>query len=112
MDIAYEEAILSYQRNVTEMVMKRYVNDKESIEHDELILSCIGILAMKPEIIRVYISHKYNISSQAVIKYFTKQFLINLGHSTDLCEDILEELSKYYIDIVDNFTPIITRIRT
>lgn len=105
-------AILSYQRNVTEMVMKRYVNDKESIEHDELILSCIGILAMKPEIIRVYISHKYNISSQAVIKYFTKQFLINLGHSTDLCEDILEELSKYYIDIVDNFTPIITRIRT
>ena len=85
LDIAYEEAILSYQRSVTEMVMKRYVNDKESIEHDELILSCIGILAMKPEII---------------------------GHSTDLCEEILEELSKYYIDIVDNFTPIITRVRT
>lgn len=43
------------------MVMKRYVNDKEFIEYDELIFFCIGIFVMKFEIIRVYILYKYDI---------------------------------------------------
>lgn len=111
LEIAYEEPILEYQRSTTDLIMKRYMNKTYKSE-DQFILSFIGLIAIKPDIIREYAHGNYNFSSTSAIEYNIDQYIYTLGCDPSLGETVMSELNKYHIDIVENFTPAIIKIRT
>lgn len=118
----------SYQRFYHEIMMdikfkdfirEKSISDLKSIfngnkDDEEVIFSCIYISSLLPSIVE-YIQNDTCIKfdQSTIIAQFLKQLTQYLNNNNDIntCAFITDELNNFYLNIVDNFTPIIAKIK-
>ena len=81
---------------------------QRTVSQEEALLSCLGIMAIKPALVNYVRHNPHQIPDDTVLHYYTSQQVNVLGLPEKTAEEILAILRKYYIALVDCFTPIMT----
>lgn len=74
------------------------------------LLSCLSIMAIKPALVNYALNHRGEITTDTYVRYYMEQQLHVLGLPDSHADFIISILKRYYINIADMFTPIMTRL--
>ena len=79
-------------------------------DSDQALLSCLGIMSIKPALVKAARSENNTLTTDAIIRYYLEQQLHVLGMSPEHAETIQGILKKYYYNLAEAFTPIMTKL--
>lgn len=82
-----------------------YCNDPEYIA-----LATLSITSIKPALVGHALSHPQIVASDHYLEYYLNQQMHYLGISPHPANFYISLLHEYYINIVDHFTPIFTKL--
>lgn len=87
--------------------LMKYTAAKDS---DQAFLSCLGIMSIKPALVKAACSENNTLTTDAIIRYYLEQQLHVLGMPSSHAEIIQGILKKYYYNLAEAFTPIMTKL--
>lgn len=108
LDIAETPEVRVYVQEHILAALRTYLPEKA--DEEIYLLTCASISALKPALIRAYYEHLGSVSIQALMRYYLDRYLWFFKEDPSLCDELLAELGLYYIDVVDNFTPVFTKL--
>lgn len=84
---------------------------KKPIEDENyFLLTYYSILGLKPSLILAGRTHNNELDTKRIMEYYLQEYIYFLGEDNALKQEILSLLESYYFDLVDNYTPIVSRI--
>ena len=87
-------------------VLMKYT--QRTVNQEEALLSCLSIMAIKPALVQYARQNPGQISAEAMLRYYVEQQISVLGLPESHADDTLDTLKKYYINLADCFTPVMT----
>ena len=87
-------------------VLMKYT--QRTVNQEEALLSCLSIMAIKPALVQYARQNPEQISAEAMLRYYVEQQISVLGLPESHADDTLDTLKKYYINLADCFTPVMT----
>ncbi len=106
--LSSEPDFYKYTYNNVIHALRRYMRKNTSEEN--YLLACVTLVNMAPAVINAVHDPNNHISLETSLRYYLTQYILLWGEDSGLCEKVINELNMYYIDMVDNFTTIFTKI--
>ncbi len=81
-------------------------------EEVEKIFMAVDLLALKPALVRRYLSEEgKRIAKEAYLSFYIRRLICLDGEEDEgLCQKVVSVLEGYYYNVVDNFTPVLVKI--
>jgi AcrR family transcriptional regulator len=110
LSISRDDEFISFIKSRIIEHVKKYMSN--NVSEDYLDFTCITISTVKPELVRFITSTDMANDEQLnkLIHYYNELYISILNKDSALANEVYAQLGKFYVNIVDNFTPIITRI--
>jgi AcrR family transcriptional regulator len=100
-----EPVLQAFYRERIITALEKYV--RAEVDKEYYLLTCISISSIKPALVSWSHGADSQVSHDFILRYYLDQYVHFLGDSPDLAERVFCELKKYYVNIAENFTPVI-----
>jgi AcrR family transcriptional regulator len=109
-EIINEPLIRANIQNIISEVLIKYSKKQEN--SDYVKLASLSISSIKPALVSYVYDSQNPIATEVCIRYYLEQQLHFLGEERQKVEELIGIINKYYINIVNMFTPVMTKIIT
>ncbi len=107
-EIINEPLIRLNIQNIISKVLIKYSRKQE--DTDYVKMASISISSIKPALVSYCYQVQEPIATEVCIRYYLEQQLHFLGEDRQIADELIGTMKQYYINIVDMFTPVMTRI--
>ena len=109
-EIINEPLIRSNIQMIISNVLINYSKKQE--DEDYVKMASLSISAIKPALVSYCYNSEKPIATDICMRYYLQQQLHFFGEDILKADELIEIIKKYYINIVDKFTPVMTKIIT
>lgn len=95
------------QKHIME-TLQRYSQDYS--DDIRATLATLSISAIKPALVDYIIQHPNEVEPDIYLKYYIEQQLHYLSHNATDSQFYIDKLHSYYLNVADNFTPVMTKL--
>ncbi|MCK9170463.1 MAG: TetR/AcrR family transcriptional regulator [Treponema sp.] len=100
----------SFKEKVNTIIVStllKYTVDKNISQR--ALISSLSIMATKPALIEYALKNPGKIDLDTYLEYYLEAQIYQFNMDKSLAKTILDDLHKYYIDVGDNFTPVMVK---
>ena len=87
-------------------VLMKYT--QRTVSQEQALLSCLSIMAIKPALVNYARQNPGQIEPDAMLRYYVEQQISVLGLPPQYGSSTIDTLKKYYLNLADCFTPVMT----
>ena len=81
---------------------------QRTVSQEQALLSCLSIMAIKPALVNYARQNPGQIEPDAMLRYYVEQQISVLGLPPQYGSSTIDTLKKYYLNLADCFTPVMT----
>lgn len=107
-EITSEPEILSYIREMIIDGLKHIITT--DFDKSDFTFTCISMSSIKPSLTEYALSNIESFDTEKYLHFYLKTILIFFHEDVSIGDETLYEMKNYYINIVENFTPILEKI--
>lgn len=109
-EIINEPLIRAHIQKIISEVLIKYSKKQE--DADYIKMASLSISSIKPALVSYCYNGGQPIATEVCMRYYLEQQLHFLGEEVGKADELIDIIKKYYINIVDMFTPVMTKIIT